>query len=144
MALWWTRRPCRSYGTEIIVPCIVSCDISIDDKDVLDLRKLSDYKEFAEIYKSEFAGQYGKKHISSEILSVTKLRCVYCDFLKYYLNLKAIISNFSPSFQPYLDDNCGIYFKDFDIVYTETQMCVFDQSIIKEKSIEYCEAAREV
>lgn len=139
LALWWSTMPTKKFGINIENPAIVKCKINImNNDDILDLRNLNEYQEFTKIYVNDFLpkiinGQIQSKN--SNTISSQKIRCTYCDFLKNQYNIKGIIGTFNLPNQPYLPKNYGFGFKEFDILYTETQLCVFDQSIINDKII---------
>jgi hypothetical protein len=141
LAKWWTSKPSKKFGTKINEPAILKCSIEVNYDEILDLRKLESFEEFAKIYKSDFLPKVFDDTIichgisGANIKDVKKLRCTYCDYLSKLYELKAIIGTFHLPSQPYLKDDYGDGFNQFDIAYTETQLCVFDQGIIKEKEI---------
>lgn len=56
LARWWTTNPSRVFGTKVSSPSIIKANINIDEcsDGILDLRKLSDYDMFTNLYFDEF------------------------------------------------------------------------------------------
>jgi hypothetical protein len=139
LAEWWTTNPTINFGTRIKEGAIIKCEMEVDPEDVLDLRNLEDYKQFAEIYRTEFlpmlyTGFFVDPSSSKvQFLNFKKVRCFYCDYLKNRYDLKMIIGNFYLPNQPYMPKEYGELFLKFNITYIETQLCIFDQSIIFNK-----------
>lgn len=141
LAEWWTSKPSKKFGADVYKPAIIKCSLSIDEDEVIDLRKLKDFLEFSKIYKNDFLPEVFSGRIAchgvngNSIFNTKKLRCTYCDYLKTQYEIRAIIGTFHLPEQPYLIEDYGDGFKRFDISYTETQICVFDQNIITDKKI---------
>lgn len=139
LAKWWTTNPTKKFGVEVKDAAIVRCEMQVKKDEYLDLRKLSDYKEFVEVYKEEFLPQLFSGCIKCNgmegniVISTKKIRCTFCDFLKERYHLKMIIGNFYLPHQPYLPTEYGELFDRFDIAYIETQICIFNQNIIIKK-----------
>lgn len=139
LAEWWTTNPTVNFGRRITEGAIIKCEIDVDPECILDLRNLEDYKQFVEIYNKEFlpvlyTGFFvdpGSNKV--QFLNFKKVRCFYCDFLKNRYDVKMIIGNFYLPHQPYLPTEYGELFLKFNITYIETQLCIFDQSIISGK-----------
>ena len=144
LAEWWTTNPTSKFGVRVKDRAIIRCEITVQEDAVMDLRKLSDFNQFVDTYREEFhpllmSGRIVCKgvdpdHIDKDNKTATnRIRCFYCDYLKYRFPLKMIIGNFYKPDQPYLPTEYGELFQKFDITYIETQMCIFDQTVIIDK-----------
>jgi hypothetical protein len=137
LAEWWNSNPTNKFGVEVKTPAIIECTAEISDKEVLDLRKLNDYTVFSQIYRQNFLPVYFKSdRITNNVhkIGTDELRCSFCDYISKRHGIKAIIGTFNSSSQPYLPV-CGFGFSELNMPYFETQVCVFDQSIIKSKAL---------
>jgi hypothetical protein len=137
LSKWWTSNPSKNFGSNIDNPAIIKCLIEVDSDEVLDLRKLSDYERFVDVYREEFIDQFFTVHIEidgDKEKFAKRIRCAYCDYLKRRFNLKMLIGNFYKPEQPYLPRQYGELFEKFDIKYIETQICIFNQDIIVNKA----------
>ncbi len=141
LAKWWTSKPSTKFGSKIVKPAIISCSLMLEDDKILDLRSLDNYIEFSAIYNDEFIPQVFKGYIkverepSSGKFHTKKLRCTFCDYLKDQFELQAIIGTFDLPSQPYLPPHYEEGFKSFSLNYIETQVCVFDPNVIRNKQI---------
>lgn len=135
LAKWWTTNPSKKFGVEVTTPAIVKATIEIPDSaSFLDLRKLSDYKEFSNIFFDEYLPLLRLGTFSINSTNRRRIRCSFCDYLKAQYSLKAIIGNFSLPNQPYLTDY-RILASQLQLYYIETQMCLFDTSYIIKKEL---------
>lgn len=138
LARWWTTNPTNKFGVNIINAAIIKCKIKAKNDNVLDLRRLSDYTKFVDIYRNEFLPLlfHGDIYsIHNEVIDTKTLRCTYCDYLNIKHKYKLIIGTFFLPTQPYMPAECGKFFDTFDISYIESQLCVFDSSIILSKEL---------
>lgn len=135
LAKWWTTRPTVKYGSNIQERAIVSCNIRFSEKKVMNLLKLEDYRQFSNIFESDFYPLY-KKQPPINPPKWQQLRCAYCDYLSKTFKLDAIIGNFDAQAQPYLPSKHSKAFEDFLLKYTEIQICVFNKDIIDNMEIE--------
>ena len=137
LAKWWTTNPSKKFGSKINDPAIIKCQIEAERKKVLDLRDLSDYIKFVEIYREEFLRMFYSVHIEinedNKMRFAKKIRCAYCDYIQKRLDLIMIIGNFDIPEQPYQPKEYGELFNKFDIKYIETQICIYNQDIIINK-----------
>jgi Poly(ADP-ribose) polymerase catalytic domain. len=140
LANWWTTNPTNKFGVKITDAAIIKCQIEVSENDILDLRKLSDYQTFVNIYRDDFLpflqeGSLKNANHKNHYVNIKKLRCTYCDYLNLYYNYKMIIGTFHLPKQPYMPSKYGKLYRKFDICYIESQICIFDQSIIINKVI---------
>lgn len=138
LAHWWTTNPTRKFGVKIRNPAIIKCKIQAKNDNVLDLRKLKDYTKFVEIYRNEFLPFLFRGELTSidnEAIDVKTLRCTYCDYLNLKYNYKLIIGTFYLPTQPYMPTEYGKFFETFNISYIESQICIFDTSVISSKEL---------
>jgi hypothetical protein len=141
LANWWTTKPSNSFGTDISKAAILKCVLMIREDRVLDLRKLDDYLWFSEQYTKEFlpmiySGEIKiQKDKDTGKFNSKRLRCAFCDFIRHQYKIDAIIGTFNLPKQPYLPKEYGDGFKDFALEYIETQICIFNKKVIKEKKI---------
>lgn len=136
LAQWWTTNPTRKFGSNINNAAIIKCNIQTKNKYVLDLRRLKDYTKFVDIYRNEFLPFLFRGELSSidnEVIDTKTLRCTYCDYINIKYKYKLIIGTFYLPNQPYMPAECGEFFDTFNISYIESQICVFDQSVIISK-----------
>lgn len=140
LAKWWTRKPTNKFGTDIKVPGVIKCVLTVDIDRILDLRKLDHYIWFTEKYK-EFYDRVLNSEIvvekdeASDEFKTKQLRCAFCDFLKYKFNIDALVGTFDLPEQPYLPCEYGTGFNKFALHYIETQICVYNQGIITNKQM---------
>lgn len=135
LAKWWTSNPSKIYGVRVSNPAIIKTIIDIpDDESFLDLRKLSDYKEFSNIFFYEYLPLLKMGSLTFNLANHKKLRCSFCDYLKVKYNLKLIIGNFSLPKQPYLTNYKSLA-SQLELFYIETQMCLFDTKYIIKKEL---------
>lgn len=135
LAKWWTSNPSKTYGVKVTTPAIVKVTIEIPDSvSFLDLRKLSDYKEFSNIFFDEYLPLLRLGTFSINSTNRRRIRCSFCDYLKAQYSLKAIIGNFSLPNQPYLTHYKSLA-SQLQLYYIETQMCLFDTSYIIKKEL---------
>lgn len=135
LAEWWTTRPTNKFGKKINNPAIISCDIDIAERKILNLLRLKDYCEFSSIFEEKFYPLY-KSRRKKKRPTWNQLRCAYCDFLSMTYNLDAIIGNFNKQDQPYLPLKHHNEFDDFLLQYTEVQICVFNKEILTIEKVE--------
>jgi len=134
LAHWWTSDPTNKFGVEIKHPAILECMINVDENEVIDLRKLEHYKKFADEYRRVFFPLYFKEFDGKIDESSKKLRCTFCDYIHDKFKCKAIVGTFNTRDQPYIP-NYGFGFSEFNIQYFETQICIFEQSAIKDTKL---------
>lgn len=134
LARWWTTNPTSKYGTTVKEPAILKCKILIDEQDILDLRRLQDYKHFCNIYKDIYLKKI-LRNGPDDAPKISQIRCAYCDFIQEYFQYKIIIGTFYKPTQPYLPLKYGKYFTKFELPYIEIQYCVFDNNVIVGKEI---------
>ena len=135
LAKWWTSNPSKVYGVKVTTPAIVKVVIEIpNDVGFLDLRKLSDYKEFSDIFFNEYLPLLRLGAFSINSANRRRIRCSFCDYLKAQYSLKAIIGNFSLPNQPYLTDYKSLA-SQLELYYIETQLCLFDTGYIIKKEL---------
>ena len=138
LARWWTTNPTNKFGVNIINAAIIKCNIITKDDYVLDLRRLKDYTKFVDIYIKEFLPLlfHGElTSIDNELIDTKTLRCTYCDYLNIKYKYKLIIGTFYLPNQPYMPKEFGKFFDTFNISYIESQLCVFDNSIISNREL---------
>lgn len=138
LAKWWTTNPTRKFGVTVANSAIIKCTIKAKSNEVLDLRKLEDYRRFVDIYRSEFLPFLFEGSIEvmdNRTLDTGILRCTYCDYLNIYHRYKLIIGTFYLPDQPYMPSDYGKFFEYFSISYIEHQICVFDQTVITHKEL---------
>jgi len=138
LAKWWTTNPTNKFGVNIINAAIIKCKIRAKNDKILDLRRLKDYTKFVDIYRNEFLPLLFQGELTStndEIIDTKTLRCTYCDYLNIKYNYKLIIGTFYLPTQPYMPKDYGKFFETFNISYIESQLCVFDSSIISSKEL---------
>lgn len=135
LAEWWTTNPSEKFGVKVKDAAIVKTILEIQDNNLLDLRKLSDYTEFTELYFNEYIPLLNSGVFDIAITNRKQIRCSFCDYLKRQYDLQAIIGNFSLLTQPYLPDKYKEFSKNMNLYYIETQLCLFDNNCIIEKSI---------
>ncbi len=136
LAKWWTTNPTKEFGSRISKPAIIQCNLEVDDSQMLNLLKLEDYIQFSDIFDKEFYTKYYEPRHPYEPPKWERLRCAYCDYLRETYELDMIIGNFDKPDQPYLPSKHGNEFDEFLLQYTEVQICVFNEEIIKDLSIE--------
>lgn len=135
LAKWWTSNPSKVYGVKVTTPAIVKAVIEIpNDVGFLDLRKLSDYKEFSDIFFNEYLPLLRLGAFSINSANRRRIRCSFCDYLKAQYSLKVIIGNFSLPNQPYLIDYKSLA-SQLELYYIETQLCLFDTGYIIKKEL---------
>lgn len=140
LAWWWTEKPTNKFGTDIKVPGVIKCTLTAEEEKILDLRKLDHYIWFADRYK-----EFYERVINSEIVvekeehsdefNAKRLRCAFCDFLKNKFTIDVLVGTFDLPEQPYLPCEYGTGFNKFALHYIETQICVFNSSIITNKQM---------
>lgn len=138
LAKWWTTNPTNKFGTNINIPAVIKCKIRAKSEYILDLRKLKDYNKFVEIYRNEFLPYLFRGDLSSkeqDLIDTKTLRCTYCDYLSIKYNYKLIIGTFYLPTQPYMPVENGKFFDTFNISYIESQICIFDSSLILSKEL---------
>ena len=136
LAEWWTTNPSSTFGSRVKIPSIIQVAIELPPlHNMLDLRKLSDYKEFCELYFDEYLPLVQQEVFDISEINLKKMRCSFCDYLKYTYDLKAIIGNFSSTRQRYLAKEHQRLHKVLELYYMETQLCVFDLACIHDKHI---------
>lgn len=127
LAQWWTTRPTRKFGGEVREPAILECVLEPSGK-VLDLRRLDDYRWFAEEYAAVIAYLAEQAHV--EQVSFKRLRCMFCDYLHKRYGVDLLVGTFHLPEQPYLNMRCTPDFDKLCLSYVETQVCVFNQAAI--------------
>lgn len=141
LAQWWTTKPSNDFGTDVIKAAIIKCTLSLREDRVLDLRKLDNYIWFVNQYKDRFLPRVYKDEILVKKDKITgkyntkRLRCAFCDFLRHQYKIDAIIGTFDLPRQPYLPKEYGDGFIDFQLNYIETQICIFDKRLVKNKEV---------
>jgi hypothetical protein len=140
LARWWTEKPTNKFGTDIKVPGIVRCVLSVDNDRLLDLRKLDHYIWFSDRYKEFYEYVINseiviEKEEESKEFKTKQLRCAFCDFLKNKFTIDALVGTFDLPEQPYLPCAYGTGFNKFALHYIETQVCVFNPDIITNKQM---------
>lgn len=135
LAEWWTRNPSNKFGTKVMIPAILCCEIEVDDKKVMNLLNLDDFLQFSSVFEKEYYPMYRRQHPIMPP-SWKKFRCAYCDYLKREFELDMIIGNFCKRNQPYQPGRHYNVFDRFLLQYTEVQMCVFNCDIIKKIRLE--------
>jgi hypothetical protein len=138
LAHWWTSNPTNKFGVNIKNPAIIKCKISVNEDNILDLRKLKDYTKFVDIYRNEFLPFLFRGDLSSqnhETIDTKTLRCTYCDYLSIKYKYKLIIGTFFLPTQPYMPTEFGKFFETFNISYIESQICIFDSRVILSKEL---------
>ena len=136
LAEWWTTNPSNSFGTRVQYPAIVKTTIDFSEDDqYLDLRKLSDYKIFSELYFDEYIPLVESGVYDIKMTDTKRLRCSFCDYLKYQYDLKGIIGNFSSQNQRYFSDEYKQLQKSLKLYYIETQLCIFYTRCITSKEL---------
>lgn len=135
LAQWWTTNPSSVFGNRVIDPAIIQVELEVQEDEVLDLRKLSDYKHFTSIYFKEFLPLVHDGVFGKSLKDFKKLRCTFFGYLVGAYNLKMVIGNFSLPKQSYLPDHYNNISNKLKLYYIETQVCVFDTSIIVSKNI---------
>ncbi len=139
LAQWWTTNPTSKFGVNVKNGGIIKCNIIVnDDEYILDLRKLNDYTKFVDIYRKEFIPFLFRGELTTkehEIIDIKTLRCTYCDYLRSKYKYKLIIGTFYIPTQPYMPMECGKFFDTFNISYIESQICIFDSSVISSKEL---------
>lgn len=137
LAKWWTSKPSKKYGSKgVYHPVVLCCRIEIDEEDLLDLQRFDDYKIFVTEYTNEYLPKYIKgikpyPRKKDHTVNYKVLRCRYCEYLQERFCLKAISGNFYLPEQPYLPEPSKSIISQFQLAYTEIQLCVFDPQIIK-------------
>ena len=138
LAKWWTTNPTDKFGVNILNAAIIKCRIATKNNYVLDLRRLKDYTKFVDIYREEFLPMLFHGELiaaNNELIDTKTLRCTYCDYLNIKYKYKMIIGTFYIPTQPYMPTDYGEFFHTFNISYIESQLCVFDNSIITSKEL---------
>lgn len=138
LAQWWTTNPTNKFGVNIKNAAIIKCKLRVNEKYVLDLRKLNDYTKFVDIYRNEFLPFLFRGELTAdnhELVDTKTLRCTYCDYLNIKHKYKLIIGTFYLPEQPYMPAEYGVFFDTFNISYIESQICVFDSSVISSKEL---------
>lgn len=140
LARWWTEKPTNKFGTDIKVPGILRCILTIDKEKILDLRRLDHYIWFSDRYKEFYESVINseiviEKDEKSNEFKTKQLRCAFCDFLKNKFTIDALVGTFDLPEQPYLPCEYGTGFNKFALHYIETQICVFNPGIITNKQM---------
>ncbi len=129
LAKWWTSKPTKKHGVDIKTPYILKCTIQVDDSEVLDLRKLDDYKKYCSYFYDYFTNIFINKVLSSE-LELKKIRCAFFDWLFSLYDIygiRVVIGTFLPPEQKYLPKDI-INIEKLNLLFIETQVCVSEES----------------
>jgi hypothetical protein len=138
LAKWWCTNPSSKFGTKIIDPVVMTCDLKIEKNKILDLRNLKGYNKFCEIFDNNIIHVLGKfLYNPKDTFTKKEIRTFFCDYIRDSEKFQLIIGNFISLNKSYL--STIVYPAFFDILelkYIETQICVFDPSIITNISYE--------
>lgn len=137
LAKWWTSKPSAKFGTEIKDKSIIKCEVTFTDTS-LDLMNLEHFNFFCNVFFREFWPYYQQYHPLEET-NWGKIRCSYCDYLHNQYDFDMILGNFDVQSQPYHTDQMNFneyIYNNFQMKYTEIQLCVFSTGKIVLKNIE--------
>lgn len=133
LAKWWATNPSKVFGDPIKNSSIIKCVFKISDERFVNLRKLDHYNFFIKAY-NEYLQELTVKG-TAKPNDINVLRCSVCDYIANTYNIQAILGVFNMFKQPYLHPNYMNTYKELKLLYPETQLCVFDQSIIEKKEV---------
>lgn len=143
VAKWWSSKPSDTFGS---VGEHIELKSSLSPKNVLDLRKVSVWKElvkYFDIFCTHVAKNFvtklpkkipfNKKSKRYRKYFETKyqLRCIFFTWLISTQQIDMIIAAFNQEEFGYLEKGKYKIEKYLDIFYTEVQYCVYDLKVIR-------------
>lgn len=132
---WGKNCPTKKYGS-INKFAIVEAIVQVDSDFVCDMRKLDTFNEVKQAFEIFWKYNYKipatAKHDNAFF---EKLECAFFNWLAKKRNLSCIVCNFEKRKIETVSNSMDNFFKGFNIIYVETQMCVKDSCCIKERRL---------
>lgn len=137
LAKWWASNPSSVFGSRINRPATIKILIDVDNDNLMDLRKINDYSQLVKIYLHEFLPLVVNRKINISNPKDRKLiRCALFDYIHEQYNIQMVIGNFDLPKQKYLPKEYLAIKNKLDLSYTETQICIFDTTVIKKIAVQ--------
>lgn len=143
VAKWWSSKPSKTFGADGEHMILQS---SLSPKKVLDLRKVSAWKELIKDFDL-FCKHIGKNLIvnlpdtipsdkdseeyKNYIDTKHQLRCMFFDWLHMASQIDMVIAAFNQEEFDYFDNGDYKIETYLDLFYTEVQYCVYDPKVIQ-------------
>lgn len=134
LANYWATNPTQSFGTNIVNPAIIKTKLSCPYSQIIDLRKLAEFKEHSSAvdeYIKRIGGIRKEINCSKEVL-----RCSYFDSIKKLWekegkSLTMIIAHFYKRNPEYMSGDSNRIC--VSLIYSEEQVCVFNNNAITDR-----------
>lgn len=135
LAKYWCNNPTLRFGVRISNPSIIEIEAICECDYILDMRFLGDFSFVEEEYV-EFFDYFSEENEPENEITMCELRCIFFDWLVDKYKFKIVIAYFYKESPSYRNNKYGRPLDEFKIPYSEIQMCLYDNNIIKKKTMQ--------
>lgn len=130
---WGSNCPTKKYGS-IQIPAIIESVICVDEDSVCDMRELQKFNRVKKAFDLFWKTAYKVPCTATQDnVFFERLECAFFNWITKKWKLNCIICAFEKRNIPIVETETRKLFKNFHLVYVETQMCVKDVTYITKR-----------